>query len=111
MKMCYLSAPGILYGETVADFHKMKKITKIVCDYFSISESELISRKQTNKYAYPRTILFYLLKFNTSLRVEYIGRYFGGRHWATVIDAYKKVMRGNKAVKYHNDLNNILNRL
>ena len=69
------------------------KIKTTVCRKFNLKMSEIDSSKRTNKVAYPRQIAMYLCRTMTDYSYTQIGNYFGGRHYSTVMHAFKKIER------------------
>lgn len=68
-----------------------KLIIKNVCDYFEVSEEDLMSEKRNREIAFPRQICMYLLRFLLNLAYPKIGELMGGRHYSTVIHADDKI--------------------
>lgn len=66
-------------------------IQKVVADYFSISVSEIKSKKQNKKVAFPRHVAIYISRSLTEMSFSEIGSEFGGRDHATVMSSCKKI--------------------
>jgi chromosomal replication initiator protein len=66
-------------------------ITKLVCDRFSITTDDLLSKKRNRDISYPRQISMYLLRELTDLSLSAIGKFFGGRDHTTVLHAYRTI--------------------
>lgn len=66
-------------------------IQKIVCDFYKIKISDLLSAKRTQIIARPRQIAMTLAKELTEQSLPSIGNAFGGRDHSTVIHAGKTV--------------------
>ena len=67
-----------------------------VVDCFAVKASELHGRKRTKSIAYPRQICMYLARELTSLSLEEIGSYFGGRDHTTVLHACRTIATRRK---------------
>lgn len=81
---------------------RKKKITsahvqKIVADYYSITQDELISHKRSRNISYPRQIAMYLLRDMTDMSLPKIGGDFGGRDHTTVLHAIDKIQTDLKS--------------
>lgn len=69
----------------------VEKIQKRICHKFKIKLSQLKSKNNSPKIAFPRQIAMYLAKELTSNSLPEIGRKFGGKHHTTVIHSIKKI--------------------
>ncbi|MGP1276196.1 MAG: chromosomal replication initiator protein DnaA [Caulobacterales bacterium] len=67
------------------------EIQKTVAAYFSISASDINSKRRTQSVVRPRHIAMYLAKTMTTRSLPDIGRRFGGRDHSTVIHAVSKI--------------------
>ena len=70
-----------------------ERITKLVCDRFSVSEDDMFSKKRSHDISYPRQISMYLLRELTDLSLSAIGNFFGGRDHTTVLHAYRTISK------------------
>jgi len=84
------------------------KIQKIVCHKFKIKSSQLKSKNNSPKIAFPRQIAMYLSKELTKASLPEIGRKFGGKHHTTVIYSIRKI---EKARSENSDFNREINSL
>ena len=66
-------------------------IQKIICDFYKIKISDLLSAKRTIIIARPRQMAMTLAKELTQQSLPAIGRAFGGRDHTTVIHAQKTI--------------------
>ena len=66
-------------------------IQRLVCDYFKISLSDLLSQKRSRSLARPRQIAMTLAKEFTTKSLPEIGQHFGGRNHTTVLHACRTV--------------------
>ena len=71
--------------------NKIKNILSIVSDYYRISTSDLVSKKRTAKYVFPRQIAMYLIKTLYDLPYKKIGSFFGNRDHSTVMHSVEKI--------------------
>jgi chromosomal replication initiator protein len=86
----------------------VEKIQKLVCHRFKIKLSQLKSKNNSPKVAFPRQIAMYLSKELTSSSLPEIGKKFGGKHHTTVIHSVRKI---EKMVSENPDFNNEINNL
>ncbi|MDO4282189.1 MAG: chromosomal replication initiator protein DnaA [Clostridia bacterium] len=68
-----------------------KLIMQVVCKFFNIKVSDIVSDKRSNSVAFPRQIAMYLCREVANLSFPAIGRDFGGRDHSTVLHAYSKI--------------------
>ena len=83
--------------------NKPKEITinlikEIVADYYNLELEDMVSKKRTQKIAFPRQIAMYLARELTDSSLPQIGDEFGGRDHTTVIHSHKKIKN-----KYENE--------
>jgi len=71
--------------------NKVNNILSIVSDYYRISTSDLISKKRTTKYVFPRQIAMYLIKSIFDIPYKKIGSYFNNRDHSTVMHSVEKI--------------------
>ncbi len=70
---------------------KIQNLMSIVSDYYSITTSDLVSKKRNRTYLYPRQIAMYLIKDLFDLPYKRIGSYFMNRDHSTVMHSCEKV--------------------
>ena len=68
-----------------------KLIMQVVCKFFNIKVSDIVSDKRSNNVAYPRQIAMYLFRELANMSFPGIGKDFGGRDHSTVLHAYSKI--------------------
>ena len=68
-----------------------KLIMQVVCKFFNIKVSDIVSDKRSNSVAFPRQIAMYLCREVANLSFPAIGKHFGGRDHSTVLHAYSKI--------------------
>ena len=66
-------------------------IIQVVCKFFNIKVSDMLSEKRSNNVAYPRQIAMYLCRELVNMTFPQIGKDFGGRDHSTVLHAYSKI--------------------
>lgn len=69
----------------------VKKIQKIVSQFYEIKISDLCSNNRSRNFSLPRQIAMYLAKNLTSESLSEIGKLFGDKNHATVIHSHKKI--------------------
>ncbi len=82
--------------------NKINNILSIVSDYYRITTIDLISRKRTFKYVFPRQISMYLIKTMYDIPYKKIGSYYNNRDHSTVMHSVEKItneIEMNKDVK------------
>ncbi len=70
---------------------KIQNVLSVVADYYSISTSDLISKKRKRVYLYPRQIAMFLIKTLYEIPYKRIGSYFSGRDHSTVMHSVEKI--------------------
>jgi chromosomal replication initiator protein len=87
----------------------IEKIQKIVCHQFKIKPSQLKSKNNSPKVAFPRQIAMYLSKELTKASLPEIGKKFGGKHHTTVIHSIRKIEKmHNEDPEFNKELNNLV---
>ncbi len=79
------------YTRTSVQRVSLTDIRRAVCDYFGVSQNDLLSKSRARSVAYPRQVGMYLAKTMTSSSLEEIGRCFGGRDHSTVKHGCEKI--------------------
>ncbi|MBQ9480902.1 MAG: chromosomal replication initiator protein DnaA [Clostridia bacterium] len=87
-------------------------IIRAVCDYYHVSEKDLLGKKKNREIAEPRQICVYLMTELMTLPLVSVGQAMGGRDHTTVIHARDKVAKlvaenGRYATEV-NDLKNMI---
>ena len=67
------------------------KIKEITCEELGVSMKDLNSEKRSASVAKARQIAMYLVREMTDISFPEVGKYFGGKHYSTVMHACKKV--------------------
>ena len=68
-----------------------KLIMQVVCKFFNIKVSDIVSDKRSNNVAFPRQIAMYLCREIANMSFPAIGKDFGGRDHSTALHAYSKI--------------------
>ncbi len=87
-------------------------IIRAVCEYYHVSEKDILSKKKNREIAEPRQICVYLITELMTLPLVSVGQAVGGRDHTTVIHARDKVAKlvaenGRYATEI-NDLKNMI---
>tara|TARA_B100000427_G_C15471698_1_gene578863 strand:- start:736 stop:1458 length:723 start_codon:yes stop_codon:yes gene_type:complete len=78
-------------------------IQSVVCKFFKISKTEMLSSRRSRYLVRPRQVAIYLTKILTSKSLPEIGREFSGRDHTTIIHSVKTI---EKLKKTDNDISN-----
>lgn len=62
-------------------------VKKAVCEYYNLTKQQIISKNRTKNISNARQIAMYLCRKHTNATYEEIGREFGGRNYATVLNS------------------------
>lgn len=68
-----------------------KQILQLVCEYYEISEDEIISNKKNQNIAYPRQMAMYLTRKLMDMSYKAIAEMYGKSDHTTVKHAYDKI--------------------
>jgi chromosomal replication initiator protein len=66
-------------------------IIRVTADYFSLSSTDIKSKKRTQKIVFPRQLAMYITRTITEFSTTEIGQNFGGRDHTTVMHSCEKV--------------------
>jgi chromosomal replication initiator protein len=69
----------------------IENIQKVVADHFSVSVSDIKSKKRDKKFVIPRQIALYIARELTEYSFPELGNEFGGRDHTTAMHSYSKV--------------------
>lgn len=116
-EVTYETAKEALSG-MISSSQKMKKIAQnsykeientfeIVCDYYDVSKTDIMSTSRKKKIIYPRQMIMYILRYNYKLEYTKIGIIFNGKKHTTVMnscDKIKNLIKSTSSVRsdYHN---------
>lgn len=85
---------GLLQEKISSNFGgniSIEAIQKVVADYYGISVSEIKSKKQNKKVAFPRHVAIYISRNLTEMSFSEIGSEFGGKDHSTIMSSCKKI--------------------
>ncbi len=88
---------------SATDQNNIRKIQKVVADFYKISFEDIKSKKKSNNIAIPRQVAMYLCRKLTDESFPRIGIEFGGKNHTTVMHSCSKIERElniNKDLKY-----------
>ncbi len=75
----------------------IETIQKVVADYFSLSYTDLKSKKRTKAVSFPRQLAMYIAREITEYSTTELGMEFGGRDHTTVMHGCQKIEERLKA--------------
>lgn len=100
------------FSEPIVRAVTPKLVIKKVCEYYDISEEDLLSKKKNREIAFPRQIAMFLLKKLTDLTNKKIGESVGLEDHSTVIYACKKIENMvSKDSEIQNTVNDIIQKI
>jgi chromosomal replication initiator protein len=95
--------------DTSAMIVTVEKIQKLICHKFKIKPSQLKSKNNSPKIAFPRQIAMYLAKELTNSSLPEIGKKFGGKHHTTVIHSIRKIEKlRNDDPEFNKEINSLM---
>jgi len=95
--------------EASAGVVTVEKIQKIICHRFKIKPSQIKSKNNSPKIAFPRQIAMYLAKELTKSSLPEIGKKFGGKHHTTVIHSLRKIEKlRNEDPEFNKEINSLI---
>ena len=87
----------------------VEKIQKLVAHQFKIKLSQLKSKNNSPKVAFPRQIAMYLCKEMAKASLPEIGKKFGGKHHTTVLHSVRKIQKlRRKNPEFNKEINNLV---
>jgi len=96
--------------DSTAHVITVEKIQKVICHEFKIKLSQLKSRNNSPKFAFPRQVAMYLCKDLTDFSLPEIGKKFGGKHHTTVIHSIRKIDKLRETdLEFNKKINKIIN--
>jgi len=75
----------------------IETIQKVVADYFSLSYTDLKSKKRTKAVSFPRQLAMYIAREITEYSTTELGMEFGGRDHSTIMHGCQKIEERLKA--------------
>ena len=79
------------FVKTIVSKNKMDQVVQIVCEYYNLTNEELLSKKRSNEIAIPRMIAMYICRVYLDENLTKIGIQFGGKNHTTVMHAVDKI--------------------
>ena len=90
----------------------VEKIQKAISHEFKIKLSQLKTKNNSPKIAFPRQIAMYLSKQMTKTSLPEIGKKFGGKHHTTVLHSIRKVEKlRTKDPEFDKKINTLINQI
>jgi len=90
----------------------VEKIQKVISHEFKINLSQLKSKNNSPKIAFPRQIAMYLSKQMTKTSLSEIGKKFSGKHHTTVLHSIKKIEKlRTKDTEFDKKINTLINQI
>jgi chromosomal replication initiator protein len=87
----------------------VEKIQKLICHRFKIKPSQLKSKNNSPKIAFPRQVAMYLSKELTKSSLPEIGKKFGGKHHTTVIYSIRKIEKmRDEDPEFNKEINSLI---
>lgn len=83
---------SMIHEKTKTGIPSMDDIIAEVCQYYHISESDIISKSRKKEFVFPRQVAMYLVRDITDLSFPKIGDKFGKRNHTTVMHAHDKML-------------------
>ncbi len=71
--------------------NKIQNVLSVVADYYNITVNDLVSKKRTRNFLFPRQVSMYLIKQTYDLPYKKIGEYFNNRDHSTVMHSVEKI--------------------
>lgn len=68
-----------------------ENIISTVCEHYNVREADVESRKRSSEFVLPRQVIMYVLRENTDLTLERIGKYLGNKDHTTVMHGADKI--------------------
>ena len=92
----------------IGEKNDIRRIQKIVSEYFQITIEDIRGKKRSANIAFPRQIAMYLCRIMTNESFPKIGIEFGGKDHSTVMFSVEKI---ENEIKINKDLANIIEKL
>lgn len=100
------------HGVTKARITGITDIVDVVTSHFNVRLADLQGKRRHRSIAFPRQICMYLARDLTTLSLEEIGGYFGGRDHTTVLHATRTIADQRRAdTELHQTLHELADRL
>lgn len=87
----------------------VERIQRLICHKFKIKPSQIKSKNNSPKIAFPRQVAMYLAKELTKSSLPDIGKKFGGKHHTTVIHSIRKIERlRHEDPEFNKEINSLI---
>ena len=86
----------------------VEEIKKVICDYYSISNQQLVGSSRTTAITIPRHIAIYLCRKLLNMTFEDIGVEFGNRDHTTIMNSVIKI---EKAIEEEQAYKLVINKI
>lgn len=110
-KVSPYAMPGFKFRPTLTNKYDSEAVIKIVLDFFCIDEDYITKRDSTIPSVYKRSVLFFILYFDTKLTYKQIGARFGNRDHTSVrnsiVQLNKELSKKDSQFDYAKDIQNI----
>ena len=110
MELAQEALAGIM-PEAASQGTDIRRIQETVCEYFSLSQKDLLGTRRDQRIVRPRQVAMYLCKEITGASYPEIGTQFGGKDHTTVIHACRKIEANLEDHYIRTSLENIQSRL
>lgn len=89
------SRVSVLLGEAAKNDDQMhprfREIVRAACEFYGVTELEIMSRRRAPRVAIPRQVIYYLARHLTSMSYPEIGRRIGGKDHTTVLHGARQI--------------------
>lgn len=72
-------------------FPTISEIIELVCEYFHVTEMELLSKRRSKDIITQRHTLYWLCKQTTPHSFPQVGRFLGGYDHTTILHGYRRI--------------------
>jgi len=87
----------------------VERIQRLICHKFKIKPSQIKSKNNSPKIAFPRQVAMYLAKELTKSSLPDIGKKFGGKHHTTVIHSIRKIEKlRHEDPEFNKEINSLI---
>lgn len=89
-----------------------KKILESVCEFYEVSEKDLLGKSRKKEIVKPRQVCMYLLRTELKQSFPSIGRRFAGKDHTTAIHSFNKIKKEiEESESFHEEVNLIKQRI
>jgi chromosomal replication initiator protein len=95
--------------DSTTNIISVEKIQKFICHNYKIKLTQLKSKNNSPKIAFPRQVAMYLSKELTKVSLPEIGKKFGGKHHTTVLHSIRKIEKmRNENPEFNKEINSLI---